>query len=124
MYNQRPKDDLLIEAKFNVSSNSMEAVNRGIIVNGIVYKATVARDNSEGKLTHVQMTIVRMPNMETFLEDLMRSLKYYGKLYQIKKYTCDGFFEGQVSIMIDTNVRYIDKQGHAYDVLLPSLHWT
>ncbi|KAL7316645.1 hypothetical protein PS15m_005722 [Mucor circinelloides] len=50
------------------------------------------------------MTMVRMPNMYTFLEDLLHSLKYYDKVYQAKKYNIDDFFEDHASFMIDTTV--------------------
>ncbi|KAG1077132.1 hypothetical protein G6F42_025050 [Rhizopus arrhizus] len=55
--------------------------------------------------------------MNTFLEDLLRSLKYYGKkVYQVKKYKIDGFLEGHVSFMIDMTVQYTDDadEGKAY----------
>ncbi|KAK4512808.1 exocyst complex component exo84 [Mucor velutinosus] len=51
-----------------------------------------------------------MTDMETFVENLQKSLKYYGKVYQIKKYTIDGFFEGHVSFLIDTSVKYTDAE--------------
>ncbi|KAK4518753.1 ubiquinol-cytochrome c reductase core subunit 1 [Mucor velutinosus] len=116
LYHQKSTGDLLVEAKFDSPEDAKRAINNGITHGDVVYKATAVKDNSEGKLTHVQMTIVRMPNMTTFLEDLQRSLKYYGKLYQIKKYTVDGFFEGHVSFLIDTSVKYTDAEGHSYDV--------
>ncbi|KAK4512639.1 Vacuolar protein-sorting-associated protein 27 [Mucor velutinosus] len=54
--------------------------------------------------------------METFVEDLQSSLEYYGKVYQIKKYTIDGFFEGHISFMIDTAVKYKNTEGKEYVV--------
>ncbi|KAK4519254.1 uncharacterized protein ATC70_009486 [Mucor velutinosus] len=93
LYHQKANGDLLLEAKFDNFEAAKLAISHGITHREVVYKATAAKDNNEGKLTRVQMTIVRMPDMTTFLEDLQRSLKYYGKVYQIKKYTVDGFFE-------------------------------
>ncbi|KAK4510019.1 uncharacterized protein ATC70_006188 [Mucor velutinosus] len=89
---------------------------QGITYQNIVFKATAAKDNSEGRLTHAQMTIVRMTDMETFVEDLQKSLKFYGKVYQIKKYTIDGFFEGHISFLIDTTVNYRNAEGKEYDI--------
>ncbi|KAL9536796.1 hypothetical protein MBANPS3_012360 [Mucor bainieri] len=116
LYHQKPNGDLLVEAKFSSQEATQRALRLGITHQDVVYKATAVKDNSEGTLTHVQMTIVRMPEMETFVGDLQRSLKYYGKVCQIKKYTIDGFFEGHVSIMIDTSVKYKDAEGHEYMV--------
>ncbi|KAL7326113.1 hypothetical protein PS15p_208501 [Mucor circinelloides] len=116
LYHQKPNSDLLVEAKFDIVEDTKRAIHAGITYKEVVYKATAAKDNSEGKLTHVQMTMVRMPNMNTFLEDLLRSLKYYGKVYQVKKYKIDGYFEGHVSFMIDTTAQYTDDEGNAYEV--------
>ncbi|CAO0797883.1 unnamed protein product [Mucor circinelloides] len=38
----------------------------------------------------------------TVRRDLLRSLKYSGKVYQANKYKVDGFFEYHASFMIDT----------------------
>ncbi|KAL7310776.1 hypothetical protein PS15m_010229 [Mucor circinelloides] len=117
LYHQKLNGDLLVEAKFDTFDDTKRAIHTGITYREVVYKATAAKDNSEGKLTHVQMTMVRMPNMSTLLEDLLRSLKYSGKVYQVKKYTIDGYFEGHhVSFMIDTAVKYTDAEGKAYEV--------
>jgi hypothetical protein len=116
LYNQKANGDLLLEAKFDKAEDAKLAISQGITHQDIIYKANAAKDNSEGKLTHVQMTIVRMSNMETFVEDLQSSLKYYGKVYQIKKYTVDGFFEGHVSFMIDTAVKHKTADDKEYEV--------
>jgi len=70
LYHQKANGDLLLEAKFDRLEDAKLASRQGITYQNIVFKATAAKDNSEGRLTHVQMTIVRMPNMETFVEDL------------------------------------------------------
>lgn len=112
LYRQKPGGDMLIEAKFEQKEDVLKAVEKGITCSGVVYKASLVKEAStNGKLVHVQLNIVRMPNMDTFLADLMESLSFYGKVYQIKKYTCCGHFEGQVSVLIDTSVGYTNKEG-------------
>ncbi|KAG1109831.1 hypothetical protein G6F42_015527 [Rhizopus arrhizus] len=48
--------------------------------------------------------------MDTILEDFLRSLKYYSKVSQAKKYRIHGFFEGHVSSTIDTAVRHTEAE--------------
>ncbi|KAL7329742.1 hypothetical protein PS15p_204788 [Mucor circinelloides] len=90
LYHQKPNGHLLAEAKFDTVEDTKRAIHTGITYKKVVYKATAAKENSEGKLTHVQMTMVRVPSMNTFLENLLRSLKYYGKVFQVNRYKIDG----------------------------------
>jgi hypothetical protein len=83
-----------------------------ITVNDVVYKACSTKETTvSGSLKHVQLTILRMTEKATFLSDLMSSLEYYGKVLQVKKYTRNGFFEGRVSVLLDTSVGYKDAEG-------------
>ncbi|KAG1106526.1 hypothetical protein G6F42_016717 [Rhizopus arrhizus] len=102
LYHQKPNGGFLAEAKFDKIEDTKRAIHTGIIYKEVVYKTTAVKDSSEGKLTHTQMIMIRIPNMHTFLEDLLRSLKYSGKVYQANKYKVDGFFEYHASFMIDT----------------------
>ncbi|KAI7873310.1 uncharacterized protein EV154DRAFT_570187 [Mucor mucedo] len=40
-----------------------------------------------------------------------RSLRYYGEVYQVKQYTCNGYFEGELSVILDISAGYIDVSG-------------
>jgi hypothetical protein len=112
LYNQRSANELLIEAKFESVSDATTALKEGITVNGVVYKAYSTKETTvSGSLKHVQLTILRMTEKTTFLSDLMSSLEYYGKVLQVKKYTRNGFFEGHVSVLLDTSVGYKDAEG-------------
>lgn len=112
LYRQKLGRDLLIEANFRKDEEALKAVEKGVIKSGVAYKASLAKDPTAiNKLGHVQLTIVHIPNMETFLADLMDSLSYYGKVYQVKKYTCRGHFEGQVSVLIDTSANHTNAKG-------------
>ncbi|EPB86519.1 hypothetical protein HMPREF1544_06686 [Mucor circinelloides 1006PhL] len=86
LYHQKPNGGFLAEAKFDKIEDTKRAIHTGIIYKEVVYKTTAVKDSSEGKLTHTQMIMIRIPNMHTFLEDLLRSLKYSGKVYQANKY--------------------------------------
>lgn len=108
--------NLLVEAKFSNPADTTKAINDGVLVNQICYKASPSHDGvANGNLVHLKFSLLRIPNKETFLEDLKCSLRYYGEVYQVKKYTCEGFFEGQMSVMIDTSVGYKNGAGEMED---------
>ncbi|KAL9537978.1 hypothetical protein PS6_011659, partial [Mucor atramentarius] len=43
---------------------------------------------------------------KTILSDLMNSLSSFGKVLQVKKFTHMSYFEGKLSVMLDTSARY------------------
>jgi hypothetical protein len=108
--------DLLVEANFDSKADATKAVNDGVTVNGVVYKAVSTSSGSGssvgGNLTHVQFNLVCCtPNRATFLVDMLDSLAFYGKVYQLKKYTRKGYFEGKMSVLIDTSVGMEGEDG-------------
>jgi len=107
LYDSRDDGSLLIEAKFTNVDHAMKAMQEGVTVQGVVYKASTSKESAEfGDLKHVQFTLLRMTQKATFLADLMESLSYYGKVLQVKKFTHLGYFEGKLSVMLDTSVGY------------------
>lgn len=66
LHNQKTNRDLLLETKFDNVEDAKLAVHLGVTHKDVAHKAIVAKDNCEGKPTHVQMTMIRMPNMEGF----------------------------------------------------------
>ncbi|KAJ2239598.1 hypothetical protein GGI13_007964, partial [Coemansia sp. RSA 455] len=107
MYDDRNDGSLLIEAKFEEMTAANKAITEGVNVNGIMYKAVLARESREfGDLKHVQFTLMRIVREPTFLRDLMASLSYYGRVLQVKQFTRGGFFEGKFSLMLDTAEGY------------------
>ena len=107
LYDSRDDGSLLIEAKFANVDHAMKAMQEGVTVQGVVYKASTSKESAEfGDLKHVQFTLLRMTQQATFLADLMESLSYYGKVLQVKKFTHLGYFEGKLSVMLDTSVGY------------------
>ncbi|KAL7330969.1 hypothetical protein PS15p_212266 [Mucor circinelloides] len=107
LYDSRDDGSLLIEAKFTNVDHAMKAMQEGVTVQGVVYKASTSKESAEfGDLKHVQFTLLRMTQKATFLADLMESLSYYGKVLQVKKFTHLGYFEGKLSVMLDTSIGY------------------
>jgi hypothetical protein len=113
--------DLLVEATFKAKVDATKAVSDGVTVNGVVYKAVSTCSGSGvsvgGNLTHVQFTMLNaIPDEHTFLVDMLDSLAFYGKVYQLKKYSRKGYFEGKMSVLLDTSVGMKGEDGE----VLPS----
>ncbi|KAK4521565.1 uncharacterized protein ATC70_007326 [Mucor velutinosus] len=107
VYDEKNDGSLLIEAKFEEVDNANKATTTGVNVNGMVYKAVHAKECKEfGDLKFVQFTLMRIVKEPTFLHDLIKSLSFYGRVLQVKKFTRGGFFEGKFSVMVDTSVGY------------------
>jgi hypothetical protein len=107
---------LLLEVKFANSADAAKAMNVGVTAGEISYKASPSHDGVvNGNLVHVKFNLLRIPKKETFLQELKCSLRYYGEVYQVKKFTCNGYFEGQMSVMIDTSVKYMNAAGEMVD---------
>lgn len=105
VYDNRNDGSLLLEAKFDQVEDANKAMTDGINIDGVVYKAVLAKETREfGELKYVQFTLMRIVREPTFLVDLMESLAYYGKVLQVKHFTRGGFFEGKFSVMLDTSV--------------------
>jgi hypothetical protein len=115
-WRQHAGGDLWIEATFGIKADATKAVNAGVTVNGVVYKAVSTSSGSGasvgGNLTHVQFTMLcSTPDKDTFLVDMLDSLAFYGKVYQLKKFTRKGYFEGKMSVVLDTSVGMKGEDG-------------
>ncbi|KAG2193793.1 hypothetical protein INT47_009935 [Mucor saturninus] len=112
MYGGKSTGDLLVEVKFSSPESTTKAVSTGVMVGEFCFKASSSQDGmSNSNLVHVKLSMLRIPDEETFAADLKRSLKYYGKVYQIKKFTYHGFFEGEVSVLLDVSEGYQNDLG-------------
>lgn len=81
--------NFLIEVIFIHHASAVKAIEQGITHSDQQFKAVPSKDDlASNKLTHVNMTMLHIFDKATFVEDLMRSLRYYGKGYQIKQYFC------------------------------------
>lgn len=54
---------------------------------------------------------MQMGSSSTIKQGLLDSLRYYGKVYQIRRIMENGYFEGQLTITIDPSEGYVDTQG-------------
>ncbi|CEP09063.1 hypothetical protein, partial, partial [Parasitella parasitica] len=78
LYDDRADGSLLIEAKFSDIDHAYQAIQDGVSIQGVVYKALSTKERAKlGELMHVQFTLLRMVDQTTFIHDLMESLSYY-----------------------------------------------
>jgi hypothetical protein len=98
-------NSFLIEAVFEQNESTIKAINEGLTHNGFVYKGSPSIDNAQGSMTRVQLDVLRIAKAESLKDDLLRSLGHYGQVYQIKQYKYRNYFEGQITILIDTSKR-------------------
>ncbi|CEP12684.1 hypothetical protein [Parasitella parasitica] len=85
LYDDRADGSLLIEAKFSDIDHASQAIQDGVSIQGVVYKALSTKERAKlGELMHVQFTLLRMVDQTTLIHDLMESLSYYGRVLQAK----------------------------------------
>jgi hypothetical protein len=111
-YGQRTSGDLMVEALFASAEGTHKSLFSGVEIGDVTYKASLSHDKLVGdSIVHVQLNILRMCDEATFVSELTRSLRYYGRVIQMKKFTCRGYFEGQISVILDTSVGYLNSDG-------------
>ncbi|KAI7880895.1 uncharacterized protein EV154DRAFT_485842 [Mucor mucedo] len=94
--------DHLIEAKFVDDSSFDKAIFTCVTIKSTVIKGTHSNDSELSKLAHVKISLLYILDRKDFLEKLTRSLLVYGEVLQVKEYTCGGYFEGELSVILDT----------------------
>lgn len=111
LYDMRTRRDFMIEAKFTETEHTNTAINRGVTINDVVYPASPSFVGAENPLIRVQLNLMQMGSSSTIKQGLLDSLRYYGKVYQIRRIMENGYFEGQLTITIDPSEGYVDTQG-------------
>ncbi|CDH61170.1 hypothetical protein RO3G_01610 [Lichtheimia corymbifera JMRC:FSU:9682] len=110
-YDIRARKDILIAVKFIDEAHTKAAIESGIIVNDVVYKASPTSMGAENPLVRIQLNLLHNADDSNLKDELLASLKYYGKVYQIRRTLCNGFFEGQITVTIDPSAGYVDEKG-------------
>lgn len=109
-YDLRARKDLLISVTFTCAEHTKKAIDSGITVDDVVYKATPNAPGAENPLMRVQLNLLHNADDRNLKEELLSSLRYYGKVYQIRRILCDGYFEGQLTVTLDPSVGYKDDK--------------
>ncbi|KAI7875445.1 uncharacterized protein EV154DRAFT_430085 [Mucor mucedo] len=110
-YGTRSAGEIMVEVKFVMPRSTTKAITHGVSHKNLLFKGSPSVPSGNNTLVHVKMTLLRIPDKDTFLADLKRSLRYYGEVYQMKQYTCGGYFEGELSVILDISVGYTDASG-------------
>ncbi|KAI8078923.1 uncharacterized protein BX664DRAFT_287132, partial [Halteromyces radiatus] len=124
-FGSNTRGNLLLEVTFVESQHASDAIEKGITINEVNYRASPTRLNGSTqppRMTRVFLNYV--PKKQSVLkEGILESMKFYGKVCEIKKMMNGNFFEGQVSILLDTNDDGVDKKYRPLQRMLYMAHW-
>ena len=127
-FGNRLKNELLFSVVFRVSEHTEMALSTGVTYEGVVYKGTPYNDGLKSKLVRVHMHLPMTEEEDDLKTSLLKSMAHYGKVCDIRKYKSRGFYEGQVSVLLDlTTVQGTEYQPlskmiylESWDVLVPA----
>ncbi|ORX42422.1 hypothetical protein DM01DRAFT_1387343 [Hesseltinella vesiculosa] len=97
------KEMLMLDIKFKNEADSRTAIDTGVVIEGMTFKATPANAGGMAPTELVRLHISRVPKVDDkeLITGLKESCSNYGEVMQISKYTRGGFFEGEVSVLLD-----------------------
>lgn len=102
---KRSLNDLVFYTKFRDDQATQVALSKGLLVNDIQYKAIPYKDKtSSNDHVRVNLTLDIVDEEEVLLSKLKSSMANYGKVLQIKRLLNHGFFEGEISVLIDRSL--------------------
>lgn len=124
----RSRNDLVFYTKFREDKATQLALSEGLLVNDIQYKAIPYKDKTTSNdHVRVNITLDFVDEDEELLAKLQSSMANYGRVLQVKRLLNHGFFEGEISVLLNrssTTVMYQDLQRmlylEAWDVFAPA----
>lgn len=103
---------MIVEIKFQDPIHANLAISQGIVIGDMVFNGVSSKDDMASRpLTHVCMTMLHLPDDDEFIMGLKQSMRPYGRIYQIKKYYRNSFYESKVSVLLDSSAGYLDEDG-------------
>ncbi|KAG1093261.1 hypothetical protein G6F42_019002 [Rhizopus arrhizus] len=121
MGTQQRQDPIIVEVQFDQADDITKAVTIGVIHKERCYKGTPTNVGTSNTL--VKLLLNNVPwsaglNATDFAHQMVESLGHYGRVCQLRKHTCaGGFFEGEVSALLDvsdTEVSYLSLGRNVY----------
>lgn len=108
----RPSGNLLLSAVFRDPDVTLKAIESGITIDSIQHKAVPYKDTTSNgtSLIKVNLTIHTSEEEDELIPLLKSSLGNYGKVCQIKKLLYQGFFEGEISVLLDRSSNGTQQQ--------------
>ncbi|CAO3634716.1 unnamed protein product [Mucor hiemalis] len=115
----RSRNDLVFYTKFREDQATQFALSDGLLVKDVQYKAIPYKDKTTANAhVRVNITLDFVDEDEILLTKLQSSLANFGKVLQIKRLLNHGFFEGEISVLLDrspsSSGQYQDLQRMLY----------
>lgn len=127
-FGNRIKNELLFSVVFRLPEHTELAISSGVVYKEVSYKGTPFKDGVQSRLVRVHMHLPVTEEEDVLQNYLLQSMGHYGKVCDIKKYRSRGFYEGQISVLLDlTPVQGKEYQPlskmvylESWDVLVPA----
>jgi hypothetical protein len=97
----------LIEATFATSESFEEAITHGVTIKGIQYRGTPTQSGNGDipEMVRVNLTGFPFAEEDEIRESILKSMNIYGRICQIRLTKNSGFFEGNLSVLMDVQER-------------------
>jgi Zinc knuckle len=122
LYGNQRRNELIIEANFRNIEDASRAIKQGFAHEGIQYRGTPSNDGAESKLVRVSLSHLPLEDPDDLCDGLLNSLRYYGRVVQLKRFTKDGFFEGEAAAILDCSPMN-GKEYQKLDRMLYLMEW-
>lgn len=99
----RSSGNLIISTEFRDPANRLKAIQQGVTVNHLQFKATPFKDtaSSSNDIIRVNLTLNVHHEVDTMCDKLVNSFRHYGKVVQVKQLLYHNLFEGEFSVLLD-----------------------
>lgn len=106
----RASGKLIISTEFRDTLHTAKAIQQGVTVENIQFKATPFKDtaSSSSELIRVNLTLNVYHEVDIMTKKLINSFRHYGKVVQIKQLLHHNIFEGEISVLLDRSLTDID----------------
>jgi hypothetical protein len=98
------EENHLIQIHFENTEFTKKAVKTGFTYKGIAFQGVPCNQGHVNGIVHIQLAILFIPNKaRSLIDHLPHALRHHSKTLQIKFHYVDDFFEGHVSVILDTS---------------------
>ncbi|KAI8059597.1 hypothetical protein BC940DRAFT_338101 [Gongronella butleri] len=97
------EDRMMVEYKFKNKEDTKKAIEVGLTIKGVQYKgALVSNVSSNTKMVEISISQLQAKETdEEMVVGLRKSMRFFGKVVKIVKFTHRGWFEGNVKVFLD-----------------------
>lgn len=102
MYGKQRRKELIIEVKFREeeAEDAKKAIQQGFAYEDIQYRGVPSNDSAENKLIKGSLSYLPLEDSDELCKALMKSLQYYGKAVQLKRFMRNNYFEGEAAALL------------------------